>query len=264
VLDQLALQQERGRVRDAPGLLEVVRDDHDRVIPLELGDQLLEPGRGDRVERRGGLVHQDHLGLQRDRPGDAQALLLPAGQTRRRRTQAVLDLVPQSGGLQRALDALAHVVHPVQPQPGGDVVEDRQSRERHRPLEDHPDRAPHARDVDALTVEVEVVERHRSLDPRAVHLLVHPVHAPQQSRLPRARRPDQRGYRVGLAAQRHALHRLALAVVRVQVADLDHVSRFLRSASRAIRVRRNTSATSTSAAPHARCTSRSFGCPTSL
>ena len=35
---------------------------------------------GDRVERRGGLVHQDHVRLDGDRPRDAQPLRLPAGQ----------------------------------------------------------------------------------------------------------------------------------------------------------------------------------------
>ena len=37
-------------------------------------------GGGDRVERRARLVHQDHLGLDRDGAGDAQALLLAARQ----------------------------------------------------------------------------------------------------------------------------------------------------------------------------------------
>ena len=35
---------------------------------------------GDRVERRARLVHQDHLGLDGDGAGDAQALLLAAGE----------------------------------------------------------------------------------------------------------------------------------------------------------------------------------------
>jgi hypothetical protein len=53
-----------------------VGDDRDRVAPAQLVDQLLDPGGGDRIERRAGLVHQDHLGIDRDRPRDAQALLL--------------------------------------------------------------------------------------------------------------------------------------------------------------------------------------------
>ena len=41
--------------------------------------------RRDRVERRARLVHEDHLGLDGDGAGDAQALLLAAGEARRRR-----------------------------------------------------------------------------------------------------------------------------------------------------------------------------------
>ena len=43
-------------------------------------DQFLDLRRGDRVERRAGFVHQQHLGRGRDGAGDAQALLLAARQ----------------------------------------------------------------------------------------------------------------------------------------------------------------------------------------
>ncbi len=39
---------------------------------------------GDRVERRAGLVHQQHLGLDGERAGDAEPLLLAAGERQRR------------------------------------------------------------------------------------------------------------------------------------------------------------------------------------
>src|SRR5436853_2779599 len=60
VLDQLAEaltlvaardREERGHVRDARGLLHVVRDDHERVLALQVVHQLLDRGGGDRVER---------------------------------------------------------------------------------------------------------------------------------------------------------------------------------------------------------------------
>jgi hypothetical protein len=47
---------------------------------LELAHQVLDAQRGDRVERRARLVHEDHVGLGGDGPGDAQPLLLAAGQ----------------------------------------------------------------------------------------------------------------------------------------------------------------------------------------
>ena len=80
VLDELAQVEEGGVVGDADRLLHVVRHDHDRVVLLELVDQLLDLRGGDGVERRGRLVHQQHLGLDGERARDAQALLLAAGE----------------------------------------------------------------------------------------------------------------------------------------------------------------------------------------
>ena len=48
-----------------------------------------------RVEGGGGLVHQQHFRVGRQGPGDAQPLLLAAGQVQGRDVQPVLDLVPQ-------------------------------------------------------------------------------------------------------------------------------------------------------------------------
>ena len=62
---------------------------------LELEHQVLDPAGGDRVERRARLVHQDHVGLDGERAGDAEALLLAAGHAEGVRLEAVLDLVPQ-------------------------------------------------------------------------------------------------------------------------------------------------------------------------
>src|SRR5262245_21678442 len=70
-LDQLAEIHEGGEVGDARRLLHVVGDDHDRVVLLELVDQLLDLGGGDRVERRARLVEQDHLWPHRHGARDA-------------------------------------------------------------------------------------------------------------------------------------------------------------------------------------------------
>src|SRR5690348_7177648 len=77
-LDQVARQEETGVLRDARRLLQVVGDDGDGVLLLELFDQLLDLERGDGVERRARLVHQNHLRLDGQRPRDAEPLLLPA------------------------------------------------------------------------------------------------------------------------------------------------------------------------------------------
>ena len=54
----------------------------------------IDAGR-DRVERRGRLVEQQHVGLDRDRAGDAEALLLAAGEAEGAVLEPVLDLVPE-------------------------------------------------------------------------------------------------------------------------------------------------------------------------
>ena len=84
------------------GLEHVVGYKHYRDIPGQAGDELLDLGRGNGVESRAGLVHEEHLGLDRQRPGDAQALLLAARQLQGRLAQPVLHQVPE-GGLAKSL-----------------------------------------------------------------------------------------------------------------------------------------------------------------
>src|SRR3982750_1439321 len=104
VLDQLAEVKECGALRNPRGLLHVVSDDRDRIAAAKLVDQLLDFRGGDRVERRAGLVHQDHLGIDGDCASYAQPLLLSARQRSAAFLEAVLDLVPQAGALERGLD----------------------------------------------------------------------------------------------------------------------------------------------------------------
>src|SRR5215218_8385609 len=101
-------REERGAVRHAGRLLHVVGDDHDREVLLELEHELLDAAGRDRVERRARLVHEDDVGLDGERPGDAQPLLLTARHPERVLLEAVLDVVPQGGAPQRARDDLVH------------------------------------------------------------------------------------------------------------------------------------------------------------
>src|SRR5687767_549089 len=142
VFDQLAEVEESGPLRHARSLLHVVGDDRDRIAAAKLVDQFLDLGRGDWIERRARLVHQDHLGVDGDRTRDAQPLLLPAGQGRAALVQPVLDLVPQPGALQRFLDDLLELglgaSKPVDAWAVGDILEDG-FRERVGLLEHHAD-----------------------------------------------------------------------------------------------------------------------------
>jgi hypothetical protein len=89
---ELALQHHRSAVRDTVHHIQVVRDQD--VGQAQLGLQLAQQRQNflghQRIERGGGLVQDDHVGLGCQRPGNAYPLLLPAGQLPRAALQEVL------------------------------------------------------------------------------------------------------------------------------------------------------------------------------
>src|SRR4051794_39421862 len=107
--DQFAQIHEGGLVRDARRLLHVMGDDGDGVVLRQLLDQFLDLGGRDRIERRAGLVEQNHLGPHRDRARDAEPLLLAAGKAEATCIELVLDLVPQRAATQRLFDPAVHL-----------------------------------------------------------------------------------------------------------------------------------------------------------
>src|SRR4051794_31370153 len=94
VFDQLAEVEKSRALRHARRLLHVVRNDRDCVTAAKLVNQLLDLGRGDRVERRAGLIHKDHFGIHRDCARNAKPLLLAARESCAALVKAVLHLVP--------------------------------------------------------------------------------------------------------------------------------------------------------------------------
>src|SRR5437762_1845401 len=97
-LDELAQEHEARVVGHAGRLLHVVSHDDDRVAVLQLEHQLLDLRRGDGIEGRARLVHQEHVRLDRDRARDAEPLLLPDREPVGALAEAVLDLVTSRGG----------------------------------------------------------------------------------------------------------------------------------------------------------------------
>jgi hypothetical protein len=80
IFHQVAKVEKGGALRDARSLLHGVGDDDDAIAAAQFVDQFLDLGRCDGIECGARLVHQDDFGIDRDGTGDAQALLLPAGQ----------------------------------------------------------------------------------------------------------------------------------------------------------------------------------------
>ena len=95
VFNDLAQQEEGSAVADSRGLLHIMRDDHDGILLFELGHQVLDLCRRDRVECARRLIHEQDIRLHGQRPGDTQSLVLAAGQAERGFFETVLDLVPK-------------------------------------------------------------------------------------------------------------------------------------------------------------------------
>src|SRR5262249_12111882 len=94
-LYEFAQVHERGVVRYARRLLHVVRYDRDRIVVLQLVDELFDFCRRDRVERRAWLIKKDDLRPHCDSSGDAEPLLLATRKTEPVGVQLILDLFPQ-------------------------------------------------------------------------------------------------------------------------------------------------------------------------
>ena len=216
VLDELAGLagardvEERRPVGDAGRLLHVVRHDHDRVVLLQLLDQVLDGEGGDRVERRAGLVHQQHVGRDRDGAGDAEPLLLAAGEAVARQGQAVLDLVPEVRAPQRLLDEVVAVATsrcrllfsftPASTLSRIDIVGNGFGRWNTMPTwrRTSTGSTPWA-------VEVVAVDQHLALDAGAGDDLVHAVQGAEEGRLAAAGRADEGRDGAGLDGEGHAL-----------------------------------------------------------
>src|SRR5215467_5264057 len=222
-LGQLAQIHERREIRDAGGLLHVMRDDHDRIVRLELVDQLLDLGGRDRIERRAGLIEQDHLGFHRNGARDAQALLLAARQAQAIGRELVLDLVPQGGTAERHLDPafelrLRQLL--IEANAEGDVLEDRH-RERRRLLEHHADTGAQQVEVLPGRQDVLAVEQHLPLRTLVRVEIIHPVEHPQERRLAAARGADEGRHLLLVERHRDRLERPMVTVEELEVADRD-------------------------------------------
>src|SRR5450631_717968 len=215
VFDQLAEIHERSEVGHTRGLLHVVGHDGDGVVVLELVDQLLDLGGGDRVERRARLVEQDHLRPHRDGAGDAKPLLLAAGEREPVGIELVLDLFPQGGALQRMLNAAFQVGFRqplVQPDSEGDILENRH-RERRRLLEYHADLGTQQIEVLRGAENILVVELYMPGGALVRIKVVHAVEDAQQRGLAAARRTDEGGH---LALIKRAVDVLQSAVIAIE------------------------------------------------
>src|SRR6185437_600179 len=227
--DQLTEIHEGGLVGNARGLLHVVGDDRNGVVVRQFLDQFLDLGGRDRIERRAGLVEQDYFGPHRDGAGDAEPLLLAAGQAEAAGVQLVLDLVPECTATQRLFDAAIHLGFGnllIEPDTERDVLIDRH-RKRRRLLEHHADSGAQQIEVELGIEDIGLVEHQLPAGALARVEIVHPVENPQQRRFSAARRSDESGDTMGAQHDIDVLQRMVFAVVEIQAARR-HLRRRLR------------------------------------
>ena len=150
LLEDPALVEERHPVGDLAGEAHLVGDHHHRHV--QVGGERLhdrEHLAGElRVERRGRLVEEHHVGLHRERAGDGDALLLTA-----REPDGVLPrLVGQADPVEEVLGPLGDLggARPGATGRAEDVVEHRHVGEQVELLEDHADVQPELADLLAL------------------------------------------------------------------------------------------------------------------
>ena len=193
-------------------------DDDDGVLVFQIGDQILNLGGGDGIQGGGGLVHQQDVGLHRQGPGDAQALLLAAGQAQGGLFQAILHLVPDG----RALEGLLHNVvqlalalDAVGAGTVGHVVIDGHG-EGIGLLEHHADLLAQPRHVHAGVVDLDAPVLDGAGDLDTGHQVVHPIQGLEEGGLAAAGGADEGRHLLLGDVHAHVLEGLRRAVPEVQ------------------------------------------------
>src|SRR5262249_48644152 len=165
--------------------------DRDGVLLLEFLHELFDAACGNRVKRRAGFVHQQHFRFGRNGAGNAQALLLPAGQRQTALLELVLHLVPDGSPMECLLDACGHIpLIAVQAQAKGHVVKDTHGKGIGL-LEDHADVAAYDDGIDVRGVNVLAAEMYMPFETKATHQVIHAIETPQGGTLATARRANK-------------------------------------------------------------------------
>src|SRR5437016_3242991 len=190
-LDELASEQESGKVTDAGGLLHIVSDDGDRADVFQLHEQLFNFCGADGIERGAGLVEEQNFRLDGKSAGDAQTLLLAAGKFVSGLVEVVLHFVPERGVAQAFFDGVGDgKLRAVDLQAVGHVVENGLG-ERIGALEDHTNAA--AKSSNVLREDALAVEKDFAAEARAADGFVHAVEGTKKSGFAAAGRADERG-----------------------------------------------------------------------
>ncbi len=139
------LKKERRAISDTGSLLHIVRHNHNGVLLFELVDQIFDLQRGDWVERGAGSSMSKYCRLHREGPGNAQPLLLPAGELRGEASSRSFTSSQSAAWrrLRSTNSADASLRKSIEPGANGDILKNAAARQRIGLLEDHANVPPH-------------------------------------------------------------------------------------------------------------------------
>jgi hypothetical protein len=216
--------EKRGQLRYPRRLLHRMGDDDDAEVLAQFIDKLLDARGGDRVERRTGLVHQDHFRIDGNGPGDAQTLLLAAGQAGARMVEAILHFLEQAGLLQARHHDLLEIGlvlgEPMDLRPVGDILIYRFG-ERIGLLEHHADAGAQLHNVKGLVIDVATVDLDIAGDPAGRDGVVHPVDRAQEGRFPAARGTNEGRNRAVGDIDTQILDGVFVTIIDIDITRLD-------------------------------------------
>ena len=223
VFDEFAEVKEGGEVGDAFGLLHVVSDDYDGELLFELGHEFLDFEGGDGVEGCAGFVHEEDLRAIGDGAGDAEALLLTAGEAEGAFMKFVFNLVPEGGlaeGLLDDLVELGFVVATGDTKGEDDVLVDGFG-EGVVFLEDHTDAFAEGDDFEYWVKQAGAVEADITGVADAIDEIVHAVEVAEQGGFAATGGADESGDVAFREGEMNIVQHLIAAVPEIEVIDLD-------------------------------------------
>src|SRR5450755_1814915 len=222
-LHDVTARQKTGHIRQARGLLKIVRRDHERAFAAQSQKEVFERLRRDGIQRRAGVVQQERLRFERYRPGDAHALSHFERQIAGLTAGLLPVLLPQHDASHRAFVRVfesASVPHSHSSQTEHDIFKD--GHRQHRGAREHePHPAPDPADVDGVSQELLAIHLDAAGDAPGRVEVEHATHRSQEDGLARARGADNRKRSGRRQCERNAAQHLSAVAHGAQVRNGD-------------------------------------------
>ena len=199
-----------------------MRDDDDGIFFLQFQGQVFDFLRRNRVQRRRRFVHEDDRRTGCQSPGNAEALLLAAGEAEGTFLEAVLHFIP-AGRLTKALFddgvELRLILDALDARTVSDIFIDA-LRERRRLLEDHADTVAQGQGVDFLE-DILAFKADIARDPAAFDPVIHTVQGLEERRFAAARRTDESRDFILLDFHVDVFQGLEIIIKEIHMADIE-------------------------------------------